>query len=62
MTDPVADLTKLKAIYDNLNQTEPNAHSMVKRGFWKWLKDAFEAPGLKARSPDSVSVRFVPGV
>ena len=27
----------------------------TKRNFWTWLKDAFEAPGLKARSIDDHS-------
>ena len=27
----------------------------VKRDFWKWIKDMFEGPGLKARSFDDHS-------
>ena len=49
-------LTKLKAVYDRLHQTDRNATLKVKRNFWQWLKDAFEAPGLKARSPESATV------
>ena len=55
-SDPMEALSKLKAVYDRLQETDRNATLKVKRNFWKWLKDAFEAPGLKARSPDSATV------
>ena len=55
-SDPVAALTQLKAVYDSLNEPKPSASLKVKRDFWAWLKDAFESPGLKARSPVSASV------
>ncbi|CAF9931231.1 MAG: hypothetical protein ALECFALPRED_004960 [Alectoria fallacina] len=54
-SDPVAALTQLKAIYDSLNEPEPSANLKLKRDFWAWLKDAFESPGLKARSSVSAS-------
>lgn len=47
----LAQLEALKAVYDSRNQTEPSSTLKVKRDFWQWIKDAFEAPGLKARSP-----------
>ena len=55
-SDPVAVLTKLKAVYDSQNEKRMESGVKEKRGFWKWLKDAFEAPGLKARSPESATV------
>ncbi|CAD6570778.1 MAG: hypothetical protein ASARMPRED_003928 [Alectoria sarmentosa] len=54
-SDPVAALTQLKAVYDSLNEPKPSANLKVKRDFWAWLKDAFESPGLKARSSVSAS-------
>lgn len=56
-SDTIATLTELKAVYDSLNIPQPTRSLKVKRDFWKWLKDAFEAPGLKARSstPEAVS-------
>ena len=57
-SDP-ATLIKLKAVYDSLNEIDPDHTLKVKRGvFWDWIKDMFKAPGLKARSavPTSVSL------
>lgn len=54
--DPAAALTELKTLYDSLITPEPNGALILKRDFWAWLKDAFEAPGLKARSPVSTSI------
>ena len=54
--DPVATLTKLKAVYDSLNEKRMESGLKVKRDFWKWLKDMFDSPGLKARSFDDHSV------
>ena len=58
--NPSAVLSKLKAIYDSLpeserdslpeNQKRTESGLIAKRGFWHWLKMAFEAPGMKARS------------
>ena len=45
-SDPVAVLTKLKSVYDSQNEKRMESGVKEKRGFWKWLKDAFEAPGL----------------
>ena len=59
-SDPMEALSKLKAVYDRLHETDRNATLKVKRNFWQWLKDAFEAPGLKARSPDSDTVSPYP--
>ncbi|KAL9134021.1 MAG: hypothetical protein Q9175_004801 [Cornicularia normoerica] len=53
-SDPVAALTKLKATYDSLNEPEASSTLKIKRDFWTWLKDAFEAPDLKARSSESI--------
>ena len=44
--DPVTVLTKLKAVYDSQNEKRMEGGLKEKRNFWKWLKDAFEAPGL----------------
>ena len=54
--EDIEALTTLKAIYDSYNGTDHNTTLKVKRGFGHWLKMAFEAPGLKARSLDSDSV------
>lgn len=45
-SDPVAVLTKLKAVYDSQNEKRMESGVKEKRNFWQWLKDAFEAPGL----------------
>lgn len=62
----VASLTQLKAVYDslnvddnesiNVNEKRTEGGLIEKRGFWHWLKMAFEAPGLKARSSNLPSV------
>ena len=52
----VAVLTQLKAIYDNLNEKRMEGGLNAKRDIWQWLKDAFEAPGLKTRSSDDHSL------
>lgn len=51
-SDPVTTLTKLKAVYDSLNDKRSESGPLAKRNFWDWLKDMFTAPGLKARSLD----------
>ena len=33
----MAALTKLKAVYDSLNEKRTNSGVVVKRGFWHWL-------------------------
>lgn len=59
-SDPVAALIKLKAVYDSLNEKRMENGTKAKRDFWKWIKDAFEAPGLKARSSVPTSVSIIP--
>lgn len=56
--NPLAPFTELGAVYDSLFGKRMEHGAKAKRGFWQWLKDAFEAPGLKARSsvPTSVSI------
>lgn len=58
--DPVAALTKLKAIYDSRNEKRTGGDVIAKRDFWDWVKDIFKAPGLGARSSVSPSVSPVP--
>ncbi len=55
-SDPVAFLTHLKAVYDNLNEKRMEGGVKAKRDFAQWIKDMFEAPGLKARSSDDHSL------
>lgn len=55
-SDPISALTRLKAIYDSLNEKRMESDVKVKRDFWQWLKDTFEAPGMKARSAAPISV------
>lgn len=57
--DLIATLTDLKAVYDSLDVKRTESGIKAKRDFWKWLKDAFESPGLKIRSPVFNSVSFV---
>ena len=35
--DSVAALTKLKAVYDSLNEKRTDSGVVVKRGFWYWF-------------------------
>ena len=56
--ESIAALTKLKADYDSRNEKRMES-DLIKRGLWHWFKMTFDAPGLKARSSDSISVSSV---
>ena len=53
-------MVKLKAVYESLNEKRMESGIKAKRDFWGWLKDMFEAPGLKARSSVPTSVSPIP--
>ena len=55
----IAALTKLEAEYDSRNEKRMES-DLTKRDFLThWFKMMFDAPGLKARSSDSISVSSV---